>query len=120
MSSHTGRTVETLFKKAIDFTSKEVTSNQIPIFICGMPRSGTTLCEQILSSHSKITGAGELNYLANVSGISRVISPTYDQLKEFEDTLNNKKKLVEARKKYLKQLSLHDKKNYGINCKKNS
>jgi len=33
-----------------------------PIFITGMPRSGTTLVEQILSSHSMIYGAGELIY----------------------------------------------------------
>jgi tetratricopeptide (TPR) repeat protein len=32
----------------------------IPIFILGMPRSGTTLTEQILSSHSQVYGAGEL------------------------------------------------------------
>ena len=32
-----------------------------PIFILGMPRSGTTLVEQIISSHPKVTGAGELN-----------------------------------------------------------
>ena len=32
-----------------------------------MPRSGTTLCEQILSSHSKVDGAGELDYLAEMS-----------------------------------------------------
>ena len=31
-----------------------------PIFIVGMPRSGTTLIEQIISSHSKIFGGGEL------------------------------------------------------------
>lgn len=31
-----------------------------PIFILGMPRSGTTLTEQILSSHSQVFGAGEL------------------------------------------------------------
>jgi len=31
-----------------------------PIFILGMNRSGTTLVEQILSSHSTVTGAGEL------------------------------------------------------------
>ena len=110
--------LEKLFTKTIDFSSKEVASSQIPIFICGMPRSGTTLCEQILSSHSKITGAGELNYLANVSGISRIISPTDDQLREFEDTLNNKKKLLEARKNYLKQLSLHDKKSSSFICDK--
>ena len=33
-----------------------------PIFIIGMPRSGTTLVEQIVSMHTKVTGAGELNY----------------------------------------------------------
>jgi hypothetical protein len=31
-----------------------------PIFIVGMPRSGTTLTEQIVASHPKICGAGEL------------------------------------------------------------
>ncbi|MBP0484021.1 tetratricopeptide repeat-containing sulfotransferase family protein [Sagittula salina] len=32
----------------------------VPIFILGMPRSGTTLSEQIMSSHGSVTGAGEL------------------------------------------------------------
>jgi tetratricopeptide (TPR) repeat protein len=32
----------------------------IPVFIVGMPRSGTTLVEQILASHSRVFGAGEL------------------------------------------------------------
>jgi len=36
----------------------------IPLFIVGMPRSGTTLTEQILANHSKIFGAGELSLLA--------------------------------------------------------
>ena len=31
-----------------------------PIFVTGMPRSGTTLVEQIIASHSRVTGAGEL------------------------------------------------------------
>ena len=34
-----------------------------PIFVLGMPRSGTTLLEQILSSHPMISGAGELNFI---------------------------------------------------------
>ena len=32
-----------------------------------MPRSGTTLCEQIIASHSKVTGAGELQHLIRIS-----------------------------------------------------
>ena len=36
------------------------------IFICGMPRSGTTLVEQIISSHTKVYGAGELPFLSSV------------------------------------------------------
>ena len=36
---------------------------QQPIFILGMPRSGTTLVEQILASHSQVYGAGELELL---------------------------------------------------------
>lgn len=35
-----------------------------PIFIVGMPRSGSTLVEQILSSHPDVFGAGEIKYLS--------------------------------------------------------
>ncbi len=34
-----------------------------PIFIVGMPRSGTTLAEHILASHSKVQGGGEMTHL---------------------------------------------------------
>ena len=37
-----------------------------PIFIVGMPRSGTTLVEQIIASHHAVHGAGELNNLKNI------------------------------------------------------
>ena len=48
---------DTLLNKHIEVTP------HTPIFILGMPRSGTTLVEQIISSHSKIHGAGELSFL---------------------------------------------------------
>lgn len=35
-----------------------------PVFIIGMPRSGTTLIEQILASHPRVFGAGELSYFS--------------------------------------------------------
>jgi tetratricopeptide (TPR) repeat protein len=34
--------------------------SEVPIFICGMPRSGTSLVEQIIASHPDVFGAGEL------------------------------------------------------------
>jgi tetratricopeptide (TPR) repeat protein len=50
---------------ALDFPSlPRVTGDGItPIFIVGMPRSGTTLVEQILASHPDVYGAGELNFV---------------------------------------------------------
>ena len=39
--------------------------DQTPVFIVGMPRSGTTLVEQILASHGDVHGGGELPHLFN-------------------------------------------------------
>jgi tetratricopeptide (TPR) repeat protein len=38
-----------------------------PVFIIGMPRSGTTLAEQILASHPAVFGAGELMFWSDAS-----------------------------------------------------
>lgn len=38
-----------------------------PVFIVGMPRSGTSLTEQILSSHPQVAGAGELTYMHTIA-----------------------------------------------------
>ena len=50
----------------IEKISPRIQKNKInltPIFIIGMPRSGTTLVEQIISSHSMVTGLGELPFV---------------------------------------------------------
>jgi hypothetical protein len=42
----------------------------LPVFVLGMPRSGTTLIEQILSSHPQVTGAGELSALRQTVAVA--------------------------------------------------
>ena len=46
--------------------------SELPVFIVGMPRSGTTLVEQICASHSRIFGAGELVDIPHIAiGLGR-------------------------------------------------
>jgi tetratricopeptide (TPR) repeat protein len=40
----------------------DVSTSHRPVFVVGMPRSGTTLTEQILAAHPAVAGAGELPY----------------------------------------------------------
>ncbi|CAA0079951.1 Uncharacterised protein [Zhongshania aliphaticivorans] len=51
-----------VLNQAVTETSPETTIST-PIFICGLPRSGTTLIEQIISSHSMVTAGDEINAL---------------------------------------------------------
>lgn len=41
--------------------------SETPVFVVGMPRSGTTLTEQILASHPNVYGAGELSKLKRIA-----------------------------------------------------
>jgi tetratricopeptide (TPR) repeat protein len=43
-------------------------ADDTPIFVVGMPRSGTTLVEQIIASHPRVYGAGELSILKAAVG----------------------------------------------------
>lgn len=51
-----------IYEKKIEFYEEY---NSYPIFILGMPRSGTSLLEQIISNHSMVYGGGELSLLTN-------------------------------------------------------
>jgi len=55
-------------KKFIERFEGKGSPSESPIFIVGMPRSGTTLTEQILASHPLVYGAGEIVFMANLLG----------------------------------------------------
>lgn len=40
--------------------------SEVPVFVVGMPRSGTSLVEQILASHPSVCGAGELTFVQDL------------------------------------------------------
>ena len=54
------------------------------IFIVGMPRSGTSLIEQILSSHNKVFGGGELSFISTL--LNEHIIHNFENIEENELT----------------------------------
>ena len=74
------------------FEEKKATTpkDRTPIFILGMPRSGSTLIEQILASHSMVEGGGELPYIIMMTkafGTNAVEIDRYPELvEEFSPT----------------------------------
>ena len=61
--------IRSLFQGRIPrLLSREFSCDTTPIFILGMPRSGSTLVEQILASHSLVKGGGELPLLGKAIG----------------------------------------------------
>ncbi|HTA45905.1 MAG TPA: sulfotransferase [Bryobacteraceae bacterium] len=66
------RIAELFDKRLFDRLQGKGDPSQLPIFILGMPRSGSTLVEQILASHPQIQAAGELRSLDHAAGILNV------------------------------------------------
>ena len=81
--------LEESYLKIKKYSSKfsDLSDNPNPIFILGMPRSGTSLTEQIISNHSNVFGAGELNFIESFGDkLARGIDETdYDSLLNFKN-----------------------------------
>ena len=72
-----------------------------PIFILGMPRSGTSLIEQIVSNHSSVYGGGELDMLPLA-----IANSNWEKNENFIDIINS------IRSEYLSKISKLTKKNF--------
>ncbi|MDZ4203014.1 MAG: tetratricopeptide repeat protein [Gallionella sp.] len=67
-----GRNIREFFSKEhIDRLRGEGCPSELPIFVLGMPRSGTTLTETIIASHPQVFGAGELNDILEIANQPR-------------------------------------------------
>jgi len=62
-------------------------SDEGPIFIVGLGRSGSTLIEQILASHSQVEGTEELSILGNLSDTISHFRPDQQRFPEVLDTM---------------------------------
>ena len=66
-SEHTDKIIETFNADFFANFNNPVSHKVTPVFVVGLPRSGSTLQEQILASHSQIEGTQELPYMPRVA-----------------------------------------------------
>jgi len=86
-----------IFEKSLSFNKLKVR----PIFIVGMPRSGTTLLEQIICSHKEVYGTGES--VALILSISETVDAYLKNNKKY-----SQKDIMFIRNKYLEYLTSFD------------
>jgi len=100
-----------LFNNIKSFFSK-ISLNQLNfnkkkiIFILGMPRSGTSLVEQIISSHKNVYGGGEIPILGRV--FFEKFENNNQLNKNNEISTNFYNELIDIQKKYIEQISIID------------
>ncbi|MGC1729608.1 MAG: tetratricopeptide repeat protein [Steroidobacteraceae bacterium] len=62
LTQRVDRVISTFDAGSVRRSRSGASATELPVFIIGMPRSGTSLTEQILASHSEVFGAGELRF----------------------------------------------------------
>ena len=100
-SANVNRVINTFTPKTLNsIIQKNRHENASPIFIVGMPRSGTTLVEQIIASHPRVEGAGELHYFMNAMNSINIDNQVYPE------SMNHlgENQLVELGDHYLKEV----------------
>tara|TARA_B110000467_G_C18302538_1_gene472383 strand:- start:461 stop:1771 length:1311 start_codon:yes stop_codon:yes gene_type:complete len=104
---HKHSVIRKIFSNSLPTIEKKLLNGENskrPIFIIGMPRSGTTLVEQIISSHPSVYGADELSTISEL---------TNSILKDLSGQAKNgisEKSFLSMRHQYLESLS-----NFNIN-----
>lgn len=90
-----------------DFKNKLLSSSfetEQPVFIVGMPRSGTSLVEQIIASHPEVYGAGELE---EISILAQSIAPAVGSNDHYSECLSklSQKNIDNLAKTYINHIT---------------
>jgi tetratricopeptide (TPR) repeat protein len=82
-------------------------TSDVPVFVLGMPRSGTTLTEQILASHPDVHGAGELTKLRRITNrlAPKTRSPEELRRSILDMTVDQSKSLADEYLTHIRQRS---------------
>jgi tetratricopeptide (TPR) repeat protein len=75
MTQRVTRVLAAFDEKALAVLRRGGLASERPVFVVGMPRSGTSLTEQILASHRQVHGAGELLYWIFAADAERAAKP---------------------------------------------
>ena len=96
-------TEEAFRERAADPAARSGHKSRRPIFIIGMPRSGTTLVEQVLAAHPQVVAGGELQVLDRVVQtlypLVQMARPRHERLAAIDE-----RQRVQAAANYLRQL----------------
>lgn len=88
----------------VDFPEKSLDDDTQLIFILGLPRSGISLVEQIITSHSKVYGGGELPILPNIIKNNIILDGKIHNSKAI-NIIRNKSQLEKMSKEYFEYLA---------------
>ena len=95
-----------------DFRAVTGRTEFAPIFVTGLPRSGTTLVEQILSSHSTVEGAGEVGHFNREAAKLTIHSDSHTSIRDIgENDIRQlgKSYLEQVRERFPKAVRITDK-----------
>ena len=98
--------IETFSAEAMSALEIQGEDSKRPIFIVGMPRSGTTLVEKILASHSDVHAGGELDYMFALGAENFLDQAIHYQFRPLGTYAGNIYETVG--KKYLEKINLLD------------
>ena len=105
--------IKQLFKN-INFEKFSYNTKDKIIFVLGMPRSGTSLVEQIISSHSSVFGGGELPYMDMLIK-KNFITTKKTRVKDAQEVLSEQSKVNFIANEYLNYIkNLNTKNKYFL------